>query len=464
MPRPRLTPVLYSLYRRGERISQGLRRRVTEAGWFMIMTCFVIGLSGVDTQWSLHHQIFAILFMVILLAILGLFFIRRPQITVQRRCPRYATAGEDLRFPVLVTNLAQRGYQGLRFREWMTEILPSREEFVNRPEPREKERNLFDRTFVYYRWLWLLETKRLASGMTSEEFDIAPEATIRVTVRLRPNRRGLLTLRNLRVLRKDPFGLFQRALSISEDQGSLLILPRRYPIPDLEMPGRQPVDDVGAGLVASSLGQSDDFVGLRDYRPGDPVRHIHWRSWARLNRPVVKEFEEEHVPRFALALDSTLLPDQDTEVFEEAVSVAASFVSGIKSNRVALDCLFAGDQAYRYAQSGSGANRTPEKMLEILATIEPTHDIGSLDAMREAMQGHAISLSAAILIFTEWCGKRADFVKALGTRGVHTIVLVVTEDRRESLSGLTFLPVGEIEGLLATLPLSLHPSTAPATA
>ena len=346
----------------------------------------------------------------------------------------------------------------------MTEVLPSRKEFVDRPEPREKERNLFDRTFVYYRWLWLVETKRLASGMTSEEFDIGPGATKRVTVRLRPNRRGLLTLRNLRVLKKDPFGLFQRALSVSEDRSSLLILPRRYPIPKLELPGQQTLDDVGAGLVASALGQSEDFIGLRDYRPGDPVRHIHWRSWARLNRPVVKEFEEEYVPRFALGLDSTLLPDQDTEVFEEAVSVAASFVSGVESNRAALDCLFAGDHAYQYVQSGSGASRATEKMLEVLATIEPTHDIGSLDAMRERMQGQASTLSAAILIFTDWCGKRAEFVKALGARGVHTIVLVVTEDRRESLPGLTFLPIGEIEGLLASLPLSLQPSSAAAIA
>ncbi len=429
----------------------------------MLMTCFVIGLSGVDTQWSLHHQIFAILFMVILLAILGLIFMRRPQITVRRRCPRYATAGEDLRFPVVVTNLAQRGYQSLRFREWMTEVLPSRHEFVNRPEPREKERNLFDRTFVYYRWLWLLETKRLASGVTSEEFDIGPGATKRVMVRLRPNRRGLLNLRNLRVLRKDPFGLFQRALSVSEDRGSLLILPRRYPIPDLELPGRQSLDDVGAGLVASALGQSDDFIGLREYRPGDPVRHIHWRSWARLNRPVVKEFEEEHLPRFALALDPTLLSDQDTEVFEEAVSVAASFVSGVASNRAALDCLFVGKQTYQYVQGGSGASRASEKMLKVLATIEPTSEEGSLDAMREAMQSQASSLSAAILIFTEWCERRADFVKALRARGVHTVVLVVTEDRRDSLPGLTFLPVGEIEGMLASLPLTLQPSSTLAT-
>ena len=143
---------------------------------------------------------------------LGLVALRRPKLTIRRRCPRFATAGEDLRFPVTVTHHGKRRYEGLRFREWMSETLPTREEFVNRPEPRERERNLFDRTFVYYRWLWLLETKRIASGITSEEFDIGPAMTKRLMVRLRPNRRGLLDLRDLRVLRKDPFGLFQRCL------------------------------------------------------------------------------------------------------------------------------------------------------------------------------------------------------------------------------------------------------------
>jgi uncharacterized protein (DUF58 family) len=49
----------------------------------------------------------------------------------------------------------------------------------------------------------------------------------------------------------------------------------------------------GGVALASNVGQSDEFVALRDYRQGDPLRHIHWRSWARAGKPVVKEFEDE---------------------------------------------------------------------------------------------------------------------------------------------------------------------------
>ena len=40
---------------------------------------------------------------------------------------------------------------------------------------------------------------------------------------------------------------------------------------------------------------------------GDPLRKIHWRSWARRGKPVVKEYQEEYFSRIALVLD-TFLP------------------------------------------------------------------------------------------------------------------------------------------------------------
>ena len=36
--------------------------------------------------------------------------------------------------------------------------------------------------------------------------------------------------------------------------------------------------------LASSVGQSDEFVALRDYRRGDPLRHIHWKSVSKTGR------------------------------------------------------------------------------------------------------------------------------------------------------------------------------------
>jgi uncharacterized protein (DUF58 family) len=40
-------------------------------------------------------------------------------------------------------------------------------------------------------------------------------------------------------------------------------------------------------------GQGTDFKQLAEYRIGDSVRHIDWRATQRLNRPIVREFQDE---------------------------------------------------------------------------------------------------------------------------------------------------------------------------
>ena len=84
---------------------------------------------------------------------------------------------------------------------------------------------------------------------------------------------------------------------------SLLVLPKRYPVPSLELTGRRHHHQGGVAL-SSSVGEAAEFHGLRDYRPGDPLRHIHWRSWARNGKPVVKKYEDEYFVRHAMILDT----------------------------------------------------------------------------------------------------------------------------------------------------------------
>ena len=47
---------------------------------------------------------------------------------------------------------------------------------------------------------------------------------------------------------------------------------------------------------------------LRDYRPGDPLQRVHWKSFARTGRPVVKEYQDEFFERHALVLDTGTAP------------------------------------------------------------------------------------------------------------------------------------------------------------
>ncbi len=445
----RLTSLLYPFYRLGERLSQGLRRRVTEAGWFMLATTFVLGLSGLDTNWSAHFRIFSIMLTVLFLAWMALLWSRRPPLRVKRHCPRFATAGTPLRYPVTITNTADRGWRGISVCDALADPIPTKTEFVNRSEPRERERNLFDRTFVYYRWMWLVENRRVAVSVPSEPIDFSPSEQKRVLLEIIPRRRGLLPLQRVRVINRDPFGFFRRWRRLPAATESLLVLPKRYPLPTLHMPGRRRVEEHAAGVATTNLGQSEEFIGLRDYRAGDPRRHIHWRSWARLNRPVVKEFEDETVPRYALILDTLLDPDQDLEIFEEAVAVAASFVSTVQTRESLLDLLFVADQAYAFHMGGPGAQRASEKMLEVLATVQPSTEKRVLKMLERSIERRSGSLSAAVLVFTEWCEERRNMVERLRAHGVPCQCLVIVPDERPPEPGVLFLPLGAVgEGLM----------------
>ena len=48
---------------------------------------------------------------------------------------------------------------------------------------------------------------------------------------------------------------------------------------------------------------SDDFTDIKDYQPGDPIRHIIWRSFARSDELMVKRYSSYLEPRLWLSLD-----------------------------------------------------------------------------------------------------------------------------------------------------------------
>src|SRR6185295_8954921 len=203
---------------------------------------------------------------------------------------------------------------------------------------------------------------KLAALKAADVPAATPQGEVEVKLELTPLRRGLLRFNGLRLARPDPLGLF-RAFSKVPLPQTTLILPRRYPLPPLSFPGTLKYQDGGVAL-ASNVGQSEEFIALRDYRHGDPLRHIHWRSWAKAGRPVVKEFEDEFFVRHALVLD-TFTKQPHSEIFEEAVSIAASFACSIRTQESLLDLLFVGPDSYCFT-AGRGLGRS-EQMLEILA-------------------------------------------------------------------------------------------------
>jgi hypothetical protein len=163
-------------------------------------------------------------------------------------------------------------------------------------------------------------------------------------------------------------------------------------------------------------------MSLRDYRPGDPLRHIHWRSWAKFGRPIVKEFLDEFFVRHALILD-TFDSRGASEVFEEAVSVAASFACAVQSQDSLLDLMFVGPQAFCFT-AGRGLAHT-EQMLEILASVGICRD-KPFSSLQHLVMEHIGVVSGCVCIFITWDEERQNLVHQLKVIGIPVTVFVIT--------------------------------------
>ena len=412
--------MLYRIYRRHALLSNAWRRRLTPAGWLTVLMTAVAAGVGVNTSEAVAYQLFTLLICLFAAALLqALFF--RPKLRIVRRCPRIGAMGTPVEYPVAITNEGRSRVDGLRVTEYFPPRVPELDAFLYEPEPGERRRNAFDRALRYYRWTWLVRKARRVHTAQSEAFSLRPGETRDIRVGITPQRRGVLRLGAMEVARPDGFGLWCGIRRPAPAFGNTLtVLPRRYPLPHLEMKGRAQYQPCGAAL-AGNVGQSEEFIGLRDYRPGDPLRHFHWKSCARLGRPIVKEFEDEFFPRYALALDTFATYDVHG-VFEEAVSIAASFACALDNLESMLDLMFVGNEAYCFT-SGRGTTQ-PQHLLEVLASVDLCRD-RPFDDLDILLRSHIRDVSACICVLLSWDPAREQFVQRLRAAGVDLLTLVL---------------------------------------
>jgi uncharacterized protein (DUF58 family) len=295
---------------------------------------------------------------------------------------------------------------------------------------------------------------RIAHTKNSEIPPLAPGDETEVHMELYPLRRGVLRFAGVTIGRPDPLGIFRAVIRVSAPQ-PVLILPRRYSLPSIALPGAMRYQEGGVTLAAN-IGRSEEFVSLRDYRHGDPVRHIHWRSWARIGKPIVKEFEDQFFVRHALVLD-TFDDEPNSEVLEECVSVAASFACTILTQESLLDLLFVGNQSYCFT-AGRGLAHA-DQMLEILASVNNQASL-KFEVLEQSVLNHVAMVSGCICVLQRWDADRQQLVKKMREIGVPVLVLVVIPPKaKKPEPGPSFaephnfhvLEIGHIQEQLAQL-------------
>jgi uncharacterized protein (DUF58 family) len=273
--------------------------------------------------------------------------------------------------------------------------------------------------------MWLIAQKEIAESLPVKLPLLKPEREVHAEMKLVPSRRGHLYLKGLSFWVTDPFGLC-RSYARFEAPGSVLILPKRYTLPAISLGGATQYQPGGVTL-AQLAGDSEEFLAVREYRRGDPLRHIHWKSTGKTGKLIVKEFQSEFFARQALILD-TFLNEAGGPLFEEAVSIAASFALALNSQESLLDLLFVGPRAFTVS-CGQGVAQV-EHMLEILASVQPCTN-GSFADLEELVLRQIALVSGCVCIFLEWNADRKRLVEQMNSLGVPVLALVLKKPDAE---------------------------------
>jgi len=273
---------------------------------------------------------------------------------------------------------------------------------------------------------------------------LASGKTVRVGMAARFTRRGEHYLDTFTARALVPLGL-TTSPSVRSGGVRFMVVPRVAPISRLLVPTNARYQPGGVAL-ASRTGESMELIGVRPYRPGDPVRDLHARSWARLGQPVVREYQQEYFARVGVVLD-TEAGKASEERMEAAISLAAGVVAQLSRGEALIDLLVVGDQVHQLTLGRSLGFL--EQALDLLATVEPGP---ALDAagLGARLNPYLRRLSGVIFVALDWDESRKQLVRQIRAGGVGCKVLRVgvggDEEQPGSAEEGDVLSVDQING------------------
>lgn len=169
---------------------------------------------------------------------------------------------------------------------------------------------------------------------------VRPGLPTRIRLGLPTARRGVFQVGPLRLGRADPLGMWTVLRPVgTADQ--LTVWPAWHALT------RSAVGRTAQLGGARDLSNTDvlSFHTMREYVPGDDLRHVHWRTTARVGTMMVRTHEGATVARQVLLLDDRHRSYVDADDFETAIEVAASVVVSTASEGLRLVLAFATDPA-----------------------------------------------------------------------------------------------------------------------
>ena len=270
----------------------------------------------------------------------------------------------------------------------------------------------------------------------------------RVGYQVRSDVRGRFEIGPMTVRVSDPFGMVEVGRAFHSIT-PLVVTPRVVPLPVVPLEGAW--NGSGDNRPRAFAGGSAEDVTVREYRQGDDLRRVHWRSSARMGELMVRREEQPWQQRATVFLDQRIRAHAGQGLassLEAAVQAAASVVVHLTDRGYAVRLVTAsGEEEVPpwHARGGRGSDSLP--LLEALAVVQPSdhlridtswmaeHGRGDLVvavlgavadtdlAVLRRVHGHASAAVAVVLDVLGWASARGSdrsAAEALAAQGWRT--------------------------------------------
>lgn len=238
-----------------------------------------------------------------------------------------------------------------------------------------------------------------------------------------------------------PFGLALGPPLLTEAP-RFLVVPRVAVVASLELP-RTRRNHPGGVPRASHTADSRELMGVRPYRPGDAMRELHVKTWARTGQPFVREYQEEFFAHVAILVDAAArvpkkeraaarwrrrVDGDDDALLEGALSLAAGIVGKVVGGEALVDLGVLGDTDEPIAL-GRGRG-TLDAALDRLATVARGDALDVEEAVA-ALVARRERLSSIVVVLSGWDVARAALVRRLREEGLAVLVVRVVDEAAE---------------------------------
>lgn len=377
--------------------------RVTYPGKLLLFGFFLSGIGTVSVSVPIYNLFSVLMALILVDGIVSWIF--RPQCELTGDFPAQTTAGQPAIGHFTVTN-----------RGWLP---------------------VYDMS-VAFRWL----EKPLSQLDRDETLESLPRGeSVEVTVTIDAPQRGFYALPKLGVHTLFPFHL-NRSGNAALPGKSLLVLPAFHQLTSIDLPVGSKFQPGGIALT-SNIGESPEYVGNREYVPGEPARRLDFRSWARLGKPVVREFQEEYYCRIALILDTYMPADdsltrmkkaisqryqpktvgaQPMNELEAGISLTASIADVLSRGEYLIDLFAAGPELYVFRAGRHTAHF--DNVLEILSCVDRCPD-DPFDTIGPAVFEELSNVSTAVCIFLDWDEQREKMARAVLDSGSSLKTIII---------------------------------------